>query len=384
MKQPAKWATVLNYTTGPDAGTPTKVDPASNVNGFIRGTAASAQAVNFVLNAQGEAARRALGAGALTLRELRSEGLVVIDAAASMAAAAVGEGFPIVLAKTTQALGTNDAGLLDSLGVIVNLTSLVANAACNPLTKRILISGQAAGVGGFAFSDDSGETWTAGAAGAIVAGSNGLVWNAPKGKFIAADSTTALRSADGSAAWASGTISNDSSGGLAVLSSGVTVACGDGAAVAFSLSADGGATWSDASGTVPNAGSAANAGSLVGNGGAKIYHLAEMTGLGTFQASSSLDGNTWAAAKTFVVSGTMARPRILACQNTGLLVALMPFTPAAGTQVITAVSFSVDGTEWSDLSYYNNAPIAAFAVAGGRLFLTQGSQLFGSAGVGWR
>lgn len=45
------WATNVNYSTGPDAGTPTKVDPSSAPNGFIAGVIAAPQHVNFLLNA---------------------------------------------------------------------------------------------------------------------------------------------------------------------------------------------------------------------------------------------------------------------------------------------------------------------------------------------
>jgi hypothetical protein len=44
------WATNANFSTGPDAGTPTKVDPASTANGFVNGTIAAAQHINFLFN----------------------------------------------------------------------------------------------------------------------------------------------------------------------------------------------------------------------------------------------------------------------------------------------------------------------------------------------
>lgn len=44
------WATNANYSAGPDISTPTKVDPASTANGFINGTIAAAQHVNFLFN----------------------------------------------------------------------------------------------------------------------------------------------------------------------------------------------------------------------------------------------------------------------------------------------------------------------------------------------
>lgn len=44
------WATNSLYSTGPDVGSSTKVDPASTANGFINGTIAAAQHVNFLFN----------------------------------------------------------------------------------------------------------------------------------------------------------------------------------------------------------------------------------------------------------------------------------------------------------------------------------------------
>lgn len=45
---PERFATNANYGSGPDAGTPTRVDPSSNANGFIRGVVAAAQHVNHL------------------------------------------------------------------------------------------------------------------------------------------------------------------------------------------------------------------------------------------------------------------------------------------------------------------------------------------------
>jgi hypothetical protein len=44
-----QWATNLNYSAGPDAGTPTKVDPSSIPNGFVQGVIAAPQHVNFLI-----------------------------------------------------------------------------------------------------------------------------------------------------------------------------------------------------------------------------------------------------------------------------------------------------------------------------------------------
>lgn len=51
MPLPSKFSTNTNYSTGPDTGTPTKVDPSGLLNGFIRGVVAAPQHVNFLINA---------------------------------------------------------------------------------------------------------------------------------------------------------------------------------------------------------------------------------------------------------------------------------------------------------------------------------------------
>lgn len=48
------WATNTNYSTGPDNGTPTKIDPSSTANGFVNGTIAAAQHINFLFDAVGD------------------------------------------------------------------------------------------------------------------------------------------------------------------------------------------------------------------------------------------------------------------------------------------------------------------------------------------
>lgn len=64
------FATNTNYSTGPDAGTATKVDPASTANGFIAGTVAAPQHVNFFVNLAGTQLAKAVdgvGGGTYTL-----------------------------------------------------------------------------------------------------------------------------------------------------------------------------------------------------------------------------------------------------------------------------------------------------------------------------
>ena len=383
LRLPVAIATNTNYSTGPDSGTPTKVDPATTPNGFVNGQIIAAQHANFVLNPLQGAARRALTLAALRLHEVRLEGTAITDTAESMAAVSVGEGYPVLACKTAQALGVTDCGRFVAQGVPASITSLVNGAAFDPVTQRILIIGT--GGNRCTYSDNSGVAWSAGAD--IGLTPDTVVWNATKGRFIACASNTAKRSTTGAAAWSSGTISNSTSGGLAVLSNGDTVACGDGAAVAFSVSSDGGATWADASGTISNAGDAPDAGWVVGNEGGFIYHIARLTaGANSFQISRSADGSTWGTVKTYAMPHTGAtanRPKILMCQNTGLLVAVMPVDTAIGAIAVTMIAASLDGSEWTDPLYVENAPINAFGVAGGRLLFTRDEMLFASPGIGW-
>jgi hypothetical protein len=384
LRLPVAWATSANYSSGPDTGTPTKVDPSSNPEGFVNGQIIAAQHVNFELGALAGAARRALTVAALHLHEVRLEGTAITDTAESMAAVSLGEGYNVVAIKTAQSFGVSDCGRLSALGVPPSITSLVSGAAFDPVTGRILVVGT--GGNRCSYSDDSGEIWTAGAD--IGAVPEAVVWNAAKGRFITYTGGTAKHSTTGAAAWSSGTISNTPSGGLAVLNNGDTVACGDGAAVAFSISTDGGATWADASGTIPNAPDAIDPGWVVGNEGGFIYHVARLgVGANTFRISRSADGSVWAAVKTFAMPHVGAvsanRPKVLMCQNTGLLVALMPVTPLICNGTQTMISASLDGLGWSDPLYIADAPINSFALAGGRLLFTRDAMLFASSGIGW-
>lgn len=64
------WATNANYSTGPNVGTPTRIDPASTANGFINGTIAAAQHINFLFDAVGDQLVQAVdgvGGGTYTL-----------------------------------------------------------------------------------------------------------------------------------------------------------------------------------------------------------------------------------------------------------------------------------------------------------------------------
>lgn len=64
------WATNANYSSGPDTGTATKVNPASTANGFVAGTIAAPQHINFLFDAVGDEIAKAVdgaGGGTYTL-----------------------------------------------------------------------------------------------------------------------------------------------------------------------------------------------------------------------------------------------------------------------------------------------------------------------------
>jgi hypothetical protein len=66
------WATNANYSAGPDVGTPTKVNPASTANGFVAGTIAAPQHINFLFDAVSDALVAAVdgvGGGMYTLTD---------------------------------------------------------------------------------------------------------------------------------------------------------------------------------------------------------------------------------------------------------------------------------------------------------------------------
>lgn len=386
VQLPVEWATNANYSSGPDVGNPTKEDPETADNGFINGVAADAQGVNFVLAQHASAARRSLTAAALRLTRVDLEGTAITDVGDVMAAVSLGEGYPVLACKTAQAFGVTDCERFAVEGVPASITSNLGVAAFDPATGRVLVGGT--GGNRCSYSDDGGATWSAG--GDVTFTPLSLVWNSTHGVFMAARANATMKYGADGTSWTSGTISNTPNGALAVFANGNTLANGNGAAIGFSLSTDGGVNWADTSGTPTTAmGSAfAGVGWIAGNEGAKVYHIGHSSSGTKFQISSTLDGTTWVSEKVFALPhGANAAPKILMCQNTGLIVALMPFVVGVGSQPVCMVSASVDGSNWTDPMYVrlkNSAiDVDAFAVAGGRLFFTIDDMLFASAGIGW-
>lgn len=384
VQLPQRWATNVNYSSGPDSGTPTCVDPGSADNGFVRGVVAAPQHVNFELQQVASASRRAIAIAATHLRVLGAEGLTIDDTGESMAAISLGQG------QATLAIKVNSAGVLrvsDSSrvrlgGALASVTSLVSDAATDG-TRIVVI-----GTGGNrnCFSDDNGENWSAG--GVLGGGFTHLVWNEVHSRFICGNSgaNTTRYSADAATWSAGGALTGaTSSGGIGVLSTGDMIAAAlVGGDVAFYTSSDGGDNWSVTAGTVANVASLADLGWLVGNVGDYAWHVGRIVASSTLQVSRSADGASWTTLAELVHPGGpaiswAARPRIYCCQNSGLLAVLGTDDNALGW-----LYCSLDGGQtWTEPAHVADPDVDAVSVAGGKVFFTHNESLYATDGIGW-
>jgi hypothetical protein len=377
------WASNANYATGPDVGTPTKVDPGSAADGFIKGVVAAPQHVNHALslltrghNQNVGAVRRLLQVAALQLRQVSQIGVTVTDVTETIAAVQRNRGTPLVVCKTAQAFGLGDWSRIVAMGVPASIATS-AHAAATDGSRILLV-----GVGGnrSTFSDDDGVTWTAG--GNVAGTALSVVWNAADGFFLTtSDSSSRVRRSTNGVAWADSTGFADPRAGLAVLANGDVYAIG-GSAGAFSKSTDSIAFADTASG-VPGFGvDLDDQGYIAGNAGTVFYCASRHSSGANIQIHSSSDGVTLTPLATLFPQGSASfasQPRLLMCQNTGLLVLV---APTSGNQC--ALYASTDGADWVGPSVLFPDPgILAFALAGGKLISTINDMLFASDGVGY-
>lgn len=378
---PPVFASDTNYSSGSASGTVTKTNPgaALTAQGILPGTA-MAQHINYTLNSGSRANRCALQVAALRLRRITLEGTAITDTAESLAVVQRNQGTPLVAIKTAQAFGTGDWDRFGVQGVPASITSLVTSAATDG--TRILALGTGGNMN--TFSDDDGATWTAG--GTTTTVPTYVVWDATHSKFILTATTGLTKSSSNGVAWALATGSTtEKNGGIAMLSGGTAIFLINGASIpsAFRSSSDGGATIvSLTANTLPNYTLFDDSGFVAGNAGSAVYHCGRLNSGATIQVSSSPDGVAWTALASLTPQGSAAfasRPRILMCQNTGLLVIV---APTSGNQC--ALYASTDGTNWVGPSVlFPNPGIAAFGLAGGRLFCTRDDMLFASDGIGY-
>lgn len=387
---PREWASNATFSGGAHAGAATKIDPGATLagNGFYPDLGFGAEHINHELNAQSLVTRRALTLQLCKLREIRLEGTPFTDTAGSLAVISAhgnDAGRAGVLAiKTAQDFSFADNALVIALGVPASITSLVTGAAYDSVSGRILVVGT--GGNRCTYSDTFGATWTAG--GDIGATPGAVVRNSTASKFVAQRGSGLSSGADGTAWTFPGSVASEVAGGMAVRSNGDTVYIDAGSATvpAFrKVTAANLATTTSAAtgGTVPNAASADENGYIAGDAaGTALYHVCRRSSGATLQFSSSTDGGatwggpvTWAAPSATTYS---SRPRVLVCQNTGLIFIVAPTTG------LNEVRASADGgLTWTDPLYMTGSGVASYGAAGGRLVHSTGAQLFASDGIGW-
>jgi hypothetical protein len=390
---PREWSSDTNYSSGAVPNTPTKVDPgaALALQGFVPGLPTAAQHFNSILNIHSRVIRRMLTNAALKLQY--TDYSTTNEAAMAAISSSVGgpqvSGVLTIKSGASNVKTASDGGRPAVRGSVASITSLVVGCARNPSTGRIV----AIGTGGNnnCFSDDFGATWTAG--GAMSAVPVDIVWNPTHSRFISGRATTGVRFSADAVAWSNGTTSLDSAGcGLAVLANGNTIACGlDGGDTnnpAFSVSTNGGTSWADTGGTVANPDSytTTNAGGWVcGNGGGVIWHVGSIGE--QMIVSSSPDGASWTTlaelrAAPGVIGGGLAfrKPKIMCCPETGLLVVVGDQTGRAGALLFASLD---GGATWTPPVSGPVDAIDAYALAAGRLFCSDGTDVLATDGVGW-
>jgi hypothetical protein len=274
------------------------------------------------------------------------------------------------------------------------VTSAVGGAAFDQGAPGRVV---AIGTGGNnnAFTNDFGVTWTAG--GAIGFVGQDIIWNETLGLFLVNSSSgsSVARSADATS-WtlASHSLAVNGNGGIACLASGRTVVCGEEPSATFprfSVS-DNGSSWSDSGGFPADGGIAfLDRGYICGNGGSEIWHVGVRGNPGSgLRISVSGDGASWTTRADFTTIGhnippgavqPTTQPRIMCCQNTGMLVVL-------ACRVIDSSIFAIAsmdrGFTWTDPVFFRGTNVRSFAVADGKLFRTVGARVEKSDGCGWR
>lgn len=387
IKLPPLFATNTNYSTGPDSGTPTKVDPATPGNGFVGGTAVVPQHVNFHLNGLASAARRPITVAALRLRLLDPNGASISDTSAALGVASTStDAVLLVKGDTDGVFRFVDTDLASQSAITVSaLTSDVRKVIGNG--SRHLAIGDG---GSFnAFTTNSGNTWTGGGSTGLISALTDGVWDGTD-FIVSTDSGGSAHSTNG-VAWAlagggsdiQDIVSNGGGHGMAVLTPGTVFVCGSNSTpgVAFAKTVNHGVTWNVTGGTIPSNTNYTDPGWLAGNGGGVLYWLGHSSGTTSSELNlfSSTDGATWTLRSTLTgLTLGSPSPKLLMCQDTGLLVAAV--AQAFGG---VAVFASTDlGLTWTERMQINVSNVNALGVARGRLFATIGDKLFASDGIG--
>lgn len=377
MKLPQPWATSELYGSGPDVGTPTRVDPASTANGFVRGTAAAAQHVNFNFHPLANTTRRTFTLGCLALRQL--DVTEQDDLSDGLAAANVADSVPTVLIKasTSGAVRIMNNGSGDDGGPIAQISGSVVQAERVGTTIVVVGSGGTQNCR----TTNNGTGWSAGGATGVFTPIVSIGANGTQFAVV----TSAGESAHGTGAtWANPGAGDDvsdvlSGPGITSVAGivGVFVAAGpDGSGdTAFARSTDNGVTWVAASGTVPNAAAQTNAG-WVTSDHVTFWHAGYRAST-TVDIATSATGNTWSTVATLTSALTVTGVKLMADESSDLLVIAMQHTTNVEVRASTD-----GGLTWSEPEYLQGFVLAGLAVANGRLWASKGGRLFGSDGVG--
>lgn len=372
---PHVFAGDTNFSSGPDTGTPTKVDPGEAITeqGLIPGGPLAAQHFNFVQNKHSVASRRSRLVHAIMQRYGTP-----INAAttlpASVGVVAISTGFGVDNNKTICVKGgTNGVffvfpgeSMIDIETTAGSLTTATGIARV-PSGGRIVVVGATSPFN--AFSTDFGNTWTDGAA--LGSAPISVVYSESNSLFVAQlASGSTQRSADATS-WNAAVLTGLSTGGsaafsgLGVLSNGNIITGGRNSTATdlnFAVSTDGGVSFS-AMGNVANSATIAGlgAGFVVGNGGDAVYHIGRIIS-GQFQISMCTDSATWTTVATLSTPFSLLTqdPQLRICEDTGLMV--INTTVAAG---LGFVWVSTDGANWE--GPVPVSPTPSLAVAGGRL-----------------
>ncbi len=386
---PTDWASNTNYATGPDVGTATKVDPGVHADGYIRGVLAAPQEVNYVINRQSLAMRRAVQVAALALRELDA---VFTDTAEAMGAtmvdgiAAPGNGVVCIKSDVTDTKLAYDDPSVDVQGSVASITSAVRDAATNG--TRIVAIGTGGNVN--SYSDNAGGSWSAGGAGISSSVPTHIVYSPHyDGFLVGGNAGSVSRSLTAAAVWTSAASGFAAVLGLAVLgdTAGTIFALGNsGIEPRFSRSTNDGSSFTGST-APPNAATAEEPGDLAGcplvtrdSLSLHAYHVMRCNAGARLRTALSPGGTVWVAGVTIEApagSSFSAAPRLMICQSSGLMVIAVPLDTG-----VTALYASLDFTDWVGPALVKDIVVTAFAVAGGRLFMTRDDALYASDGVG--
>jgi hypothetical protein len=385
---PAKFAVNTNYSTGPDTGTATKLDPSGSGNGFVKGTGINPQNINFLFNQPVPLLRHLFLQMAAYLGQ-SAAGYLDLDS--SVGACQMPDGRLLAERFDSSAPGlilTDWGGVQragDFTGTSTPITSAVTDMASDG--THVLLIGSGGNCN--AYSSNNGTSWTTGGFLATNGPRTRLVWNANKSRWHAtgpANGSVFTNTAVPTSAWSSEASGVPAPDGLGVLSNGNLYVLGDNGVdpdPVIRVSTDAAASFANDGAQIPNANTYAESGCLVGNGGSALYHAGRI-GTGTLAVCRRTAVAGWALCASFSNLNTGltsfdARPRILMCPQTGLLVMVCTVNGSKGT----AIFASPDGTDWvGPLVASPVIDVDGFAIAAGKLIGSTDELLLYSDGVG--